>query len=1005
MNIRHVLLSMILASGIGLGGPPAAATEVCTTTFGDLGLPLTYAGNAPNAAPFMDAVLALGEELGPAGVLVVLDIDNTLLAGIDDLGSDQWYRWQKQLLEQPGPDPGEVAPDFDGMLTMQRFLFAARPMRPTEPDMAEAVRALQDLGFPVLALTARDPQTIGATDRELTRNGFDLTRTAPVAPAALAEAAIPLDPADPTAVGLTPEEITAFGLQVPRPVMYRDGLYMVAGQHKGAMLRILLHRLGTQVGAIAYLDDRDSHICEMAAAYAGQPIELSAWRYDRERASALGFLEDAERQHTATRDWGLMTAGLAPLCAAVPEHCTVPVADVGVPVTPDPEPPPISPIAIPERPLRITTWNLEHMMSEAVFADWVAACAPHDWDDEAARAEGKPPTLTYCNAHSGMDWPCADRREALALRTPEAFDEKVEALRARATELDADIYAFQEVSDAAAVARILPPDTYEIFFAPAEIAMNVAFAVKRELAPAVAVEPLEALSVCAVSDRLDPADPARCIEGSYRTRPGLVLNLSAGEQTLSLLNVHLKSSCRGHPVSAPQLERLSASACRAPDFDQDAANATYRASVANGCGLLRDQVPAVEGWIEAQARAGRDFMVLGDFNRDFIRELREGMPARLDGTAARDPILPGTAIGSILKEWSDNVPEGTYLYLVRQDIDGRDRTCRAEDGGTYRVRTCHKGIDHFLIGKQWAEAVSEDPRSLRASGRDYGDAGYCAEHARPSDHCPVTLEIPLPSAAQIPAVPEPPPVTEPVPLAPSGPPQPPGELTGEALRDWLREHWYQGHHRTLGYNAARRAMYTHIDVAADGRVYGVYSGFSQPARETTFLDPINAEHTVPQSFFGRSDPMLSDIHHLFPTHKDVNSARGSDPFGEIPDTDTTRWYGLTPDGALARLSSPPETDRDAYSEDRPDVFEPREVHEGDAARAVLYFYTMYPGRAGSLDRITRNAPEVLGVWHRIDPPDDRERQRNERIEAVQGNRNPFIDHPELVCRAWGLGCP
>ena len=144
----------------------------------------------------MDAALTLGEELDPANVLVVLDIDNTLLTSLDDLGSDQWYRWQKQLLEQPGPDPGEVVPDFDGMLAVQRFLFAARPVRPTEPGMAEAVRALQDLGFPVLALIARDPQAIGATRREFSRNGFDLTRTAPVAPAALAEAAIP-DPHAP----------------------------------------------------------------------------------------------------------------------------------------------------------------------------------------------------------------------------------------------------------------------------------------------------------------------------------------------------------------------------------------------------------------------------------------------------------------------------------------------------------------------------------------------------------------------------------------------------------------------------------------------------------------------------------------------------------------------------------------------------------------------------------------------------------------------------------------
>ena len=69
-------------------------------------------------------------------------------------------------------------------------------MRPTEPGMAEGVRALQDPGFPMLALIARDPQAIGATRRKLSRNGFDLTRTAPVAPAALVDAAIP-DPHAP----------------------------------------------------------------------------------------------------------------------------------------------------------------------------------------------------------------------------------------------------------------------------------------------------------------------------------------------------------------------------------------------------------------------------------------------------------------------------------------------------------------------------------------------------------------------------------------------------------------------------------------------------------------------------------------------------------------------------------------------------------------------------------------------------------------------------------------
>jgi endonuclease/exonuclease/phosphatase family metal-dependent hydrolase len=741
----------------------------------------------------------------------------------------------------------------------------------------------------------------------------------------------------------------------------------------------------------------------MVAAYQDQPGQLSAFRYDRERLSAQGFLQDPARQEQAIRDWALLSGRLPSLCAAVPETCAL--------AAPAPAPEPIAePIApplatLPERPLRITTWNLQHMMSEPVFADWVAACAPHGWDDAAAQAAGKPVTLTYCNAHNGLNWPCGDRRESLPLDTPITFERKAAALRARAAELGADIYAFQEVSDPGAIARILPPD-YQVFLAPAPIAMNVAFAVRRELAGAATVQPVMGLSVCGVNDRRDPADPASCLDGTYRTRPGLELSLSTPTGKVALLNVHLKASCRSHPVSEPKLAGLQASACATPDFDQDAANARYRADVQEGCARLRDQVPVIEAWVEAQAQAGNDFMVLGDFNRDFVRELVTGMPARLDGTDARDPILPTTAIGSILKEVSDRNPDGSYLYLARQRLDTRDRTCRTPEGATYKVRGCHAGIDNFLIGQRWAESVTDNPKGLTATGADYGDAGYCAENARPSDHCPVTLEIALPRAQPAVAVPTPAPALPVVPPPATGSdlPVPPQSLDGEALRSWLKANWYEGRHRNLGYDAARRALFTRIDVAPDGRVYGVYSGFSRPAADTTFLDPINTEHTVPQSFFGRGDPMRSDLHHLFPTHKDANSARGSDPFGEIPDEATRRWFGVRGDGQLAKLSAIPPGDLDAYSEDRPDVFEPREGHEGDLARAVFYFYTVYPGRAGPIARIATDGVETLYRWHLQDPPNDWERRRNDRVAAVQGTRNPYIDHPELVCRAWGFPC-
>lgn len=223
----------------------------------------------------------------------------------------------------------------------------------------------------------------------------------------------------------------------------------------------------------------------------------------------------------------------------------------------------------------------------------------------------------------------------------------------------------------------------------------------------------------------------------------------------------------------------------------------------------------------------------------------------------------------------------------------------------------------------------------------------------------------------------------------------PDSLHLEELRTWLKESTYDGEHGDLGYDEARRQMYSYVD-EVQGEVNCIYTDFTQSAAYVTFLNPINAEHLVPQSLFGSASPMRSDIHVIRPSHMDANSARSHFRFEEIEDTQA-QWYGVDGQGNYWSTAFQPTTNDD-FSEGDVDSFEPQEDRKGDVARQVFYFYTMYPTQAGSIDSVAD--PALLLSWHLADPVDALELQRNNRIEEVQGNRNPYIDHAELAYDAW-----
>ncbi|MBS1970789.1 MAG: endonuclease [Bdellovibrionales bacterium] len=201
-------------------------------------------------------------------------------------------------------------------------------------------------------------------------------------------------------------------------------------------------------------------------------------------------------------------------------------------------------------------------------------------------------------------------------------------------------------------------------------------------------------------------------------------------------------------------------------------------------------------------------------------------------------------------------------------------------------------------------------------------------------------------------------------------------------------------HTAFGYNNARKFLFGSFYLIPDtGSGYGVKDvycdhnatpeEFSNGGRPGPGVIPdstvINAEHTWPQSrFTGRypTDLQKSDLHHLFPTDSEMNSVRGNNWFGEVvKDTKTLKCKNVRfgkPDGGGQ------------------DVFEPPREHRGNVARALFYFSTRYDLP------IDPRLEAVLRKWHKDDPVDDEERDRNEKIMKLQGNRNPFIDYPELV---------
>lgn len=263
-------------------------------------------------------------------------------------------------------------------------------------------------------------------------------------------------------------------------------------------------------------------------------------------------------------------------------------------------------------------------------------------------------------------------------------------------------------------------------------------------------------------------------------------------------------------------------------------------------------------------------------------------------------------------------------------------------------------------------------------------------------------------------------------------------LTGAVLKTKLSQVITTGH-RDMGYGSGSTGLWkayqttdrdkyyendnTILDMYAENPTQNVTPGVSNDAYQYNFGQVsaggnqcgstnqnnegfcYNREHSLPKSFFGGQSavPMANDANFVIPTDYFVNSKRGNLNYGEVDSASQTFLNGSK--------IGPSKVPRFFGT-----VFEPINEFKGDMARMHLYFITRYEDNLSAFYNLSvagnpfdgSKFPgfqswyiNMLLKWSAQDPVSQKEIDRNNAVYVYQGNRNPFIDHPEWVTTVWG----
>lgn len=218
------------------------------------------------------------------------------------------------------------------------------------------------------------------------------------------------------------------------------------------------------------------------------------------------------------------------------------------------------------------------------------------------------------------------------------------------------------------------------------------------------------------------------------------------------------------------------------------------------------------------------------------------------------------------------------------------------------------------------------------------------------------------------------------------------ELSSSALLAELRELMTDTHKKQTSYANCRDYADETDCENGNTTIITLYTSYASSQGEYNGGSGWNREHVWPKSLGGfETSGAGADLHHIRPSENRTNSNRGNLKYGEVSG-------GKTTTGNLSGIAG------GTYSSG---YFEPLDNVKGDVARICLYVYVRWGAEYSKCSSITNvfQSVDVLLEWCALDPVDTWEMGRNEVVESIQGNRNVFIDYPELAWQLFGKTAP